>query len=225
VSTIIKQYGLMRSGTCYTQAFIHQNFENVTVVPNVLGWKHGPYRPEPTLDGKSWLGSWNKPNRHVLKGMHSRRFVQKIIDAFVDGKLRYIVTVRNPYTWLIALARYKGVTLTLSQIKQRLEHWNQAHLQWLKEIPEPVCFMQYETLRDAPGRGLALIAMDLGIEPKMRMRVPRLYVAPGADHGRVFHQKPYAKVWNAKMLNVANSVLDRTLMDAFEYSIMENPVR
>jgi len=226
VSTIIKQYGLMRSGTCYTQRFIHDNFKATTVVPNVLGWKHGPYRPEVSLNGKSWLGSWNRSNRYVLKGMHSLAFVRKVLNAYERGNLKYVVTVRNPYTWLMALAQYKqGVKLTAGQIRQRLGHWNKQHRQWLRDIPSSVCFVPYESLRDKPAEVKERIAGVLDLEPTPTLKVQKLYVAPGADHGRVFKPKPYEKRWNARMLKVANSVLDRELMRLFGYAIMEKPIR
>ena len=222
---IIKQYGLMRSGTCFTREFVHANFAGARVVANVLGWKHGPYRPETSLKGKSWLGDWNKPNTASLT-MHSRKFVKSVIQAFENGNLSYVVTVRNPYTWVVAVSKYKSFNLTGVRIRNQMRHWNCVHRQWLEEIPEPVCFVRYEALRDKPAQTKARVGNCLGLSPRAQLKVPRLYSAPGVDYGRMFREKTkYIQKFNAKLLDVANKTLDPELMKRFGYDFIREPVR
>ena len=221
----VKQYGLMRSGTCYTRAFIEANFRNVSVVENILGWKHGPHRPETDLKGKSWLGTWNKPNTYAVK-MYGKRTVRRIIKAYEAGEMAYVVTIRNPYIWCVSAARYKGQRLTAPYVRSHMKHWSEQHRQWLRDIPtDSRMLVLYEALRDNPdGRKIA-IEMFLGLKPKRGLHVPKLYVSPGVEHGRRFKQRhDYMKEYTPGMLKVANSVLDKGLMEYLGYEIVRKPV-
>lgn len=218
----IKQYGMKRSGTCYTKAFIEQNFKDVCVISNILGWKHGPYRPETKLKGSSWMGDHHKPNTHLISEK-TQPIIEQIIDDYYAGKLRYVVTVRNPYYWIPAMISYHDhLRATPRTIYRLAKSWNNANGSWLRDLPGPLtAFISYDGLLDVPEMAKDIIGRRLGLEPFPGLDIPKRVVSPGAKYGLPFLPRKNAfMIYNQRILNRLNDILDPELMSYFQYTFI-----
>lgn len=221
----LKQYGMKRSGTCYTKAFIEQNFIGVCVVANILGWKHGPHYIDKNYDGQSWLGDHRKRNRSIIDG-ENEKVIRRICAAYDTGNIGYVVTVRNPYLWLMSYAWYASVRLSAKAIQAYMHSWNKAHWGWLYSLPaQRTCFVRYEWLLESPDIVKKNIAVHLKhLAAKKDLVIPRKVVSPGIDYGQDYQERDRKKImkrWNRKWLAAANRVLDPALMAFFQYEVVK----
>jgi len=103
----LKQYGLERSGTNYIAAVIESCFEQVKVLVNVLGWKHGD-PGDPEWDSSLWHRKGTKGTVSVPKEplVSNEEFVQ-IRAAHESGRLGYILCVKDPYSWIKSINQFR----------------------------------------------------------------------------------------------------------------------
>lgn len=218
----IKQYGLKRSGTCYTKAFIEANFEDVCVVSNVLGWKHGQYCIETNLNGSSWMGDHKRPNTDLILD-NSLEVIEDVIKAYKEDRLKYVVTVRNPYLWIPAMISYDTkLRATSAVIYQLARQWNLLNTGWIHDIDfSKAILISYDELLDYPEKVKLRIASKFSLKPNERLIVPDKIVSPGAKHGVPFLRRKNAfRIYNQKILNKVNEILDSHLMSVFGYTFI-----
>lgn len=78
----MKQFGVKRSGTNYIRALLMRNFD-VTVLVNILGWKHGLYEPP-----MSWLALTGAYLNEMPKWLYSE--LERLIDwSWASEMLQY----------------------------------------------------------------------------------------------------------------------------------------
>jgi len=146
----IKQYGAKRSGTNYTRWLLENNFENIQVMSELLGWKHGPHSTKIDWTGKNWVDpSHSVADQHQTRLSLMRMVTDDLRIAAEKKQIRYLITVKNPYAWFISYTqRFTQRPEALGTIKETIELWNQLHKNWIalaKDNPLTI-IVRYEDL-------------------------------------------------------------------------------
>lgn len=107
MTRFIKQYGMQRTGTNWTRAIIEANFQDVRVLVNVLGWKHGLPEPWPEWI-ENHLRMHNNGEQIIrAEGLNLEDVSPSIlIDAAVGKKIDHVISIRNPYAYVFGLANH-----------------------------------------------------------------------------------------------------------------------
>jgi hypothetical protein len=169
----IKQYGERRTGTNFVRLLLRLNFPDTNVLMHVLGdkhsapapldeiWKTVRERPEAAWDfvhGATFAApaeSTTPEDKLLLQEI--RRLAQPIAEAFAGGDLRYVVSVREPYAWIVSLSRYLGWTRGLEriplerndEIRRHCGIFSARHRAWLELMqrgPELALLARHEDL-------------------------------------------------------------------------------
>ena len=214
----VKQYGMMRSGTNYTQWLI-DNFKNTFALANAPQWKHG----NPNISNASFKSIEDDrfKDAYIKKISLAKRqsishFAQK---AWDDDKMRFLVTAKHPYSWYLSWLRsYRLLEETriglCSQpkvvIKRKELKFTDKHLAacakwycdsyrvWLDYIDglDLGTFVRYEDLLQDPTSGLKKIKTELELphlKGDLKLFPPR--IDPG---GVVTNNKIDRKLYNMK---------------------------
>jgi len=232
--TYIKQYGAKRSGTNYTRWLLQENFPDVQVMSEVLGWKHGPHT------GIDWSGGdWVDRSHGSAAEAEKRRLLALVTDdlrkAVAAGELRYIVTVKNPYAWWDSYARFtetKRPDLAMTP-EEGVGLWNSLHLNWLSLTRRPLAVMvRYEDLLLDLGSTLDRIAGSLRlakgggyVDAKVRMaRRSDLSWGMGQTNKpfdpSYYTDKKYLARFDGKMLDLFRKRLSAPLVQALCYELL-----
>jgi len=162
--TFIKLYGIERSGTNYLAWLLNENFLDVRVLNNLLGWKHGTQpldetaaNPELWADPR-WMARtvnpyWNQPSAladHVTNEMTA---------AVRDRTIRIVAIVKNPYAWYVS---YKRKWEDVPVEKWRIA--NACHLRMCCEWPLAAMVRYEDLLHDLDGT-LAIVGQRLSLSP------------------------------------------------------------
>lgn len=134
--TYFKQYGEMRTGTNYLKRLIELNFKNVEVFGSVLGWKHGLYDTQNSLDGTTSHYEWldkqhNKDGRvysvdnYPLK--HSYDELKQAIP-----RLNYIFSIKCPLAFVVSYKRFRFPNKKLHDtvIVNLCNRYNDSYARW-----------------------------------------------------------------------------------------------
>lgn len=173
----LKQYGEMRSGTCWTRALLVQNFKDAKVYTNALGWKHGgPSRK---------LFAWQERNPSV--------------------PLQFIICIKNPYAWLWSML--DGIqTGRTPHFKRRnpwgdqklyralIGRWNKKYKLWwdLMEKHGGCPIRQEDLLRNLQ-KALTKIGKKLGLTPRQKPFKNITQVVKPGQHisGKTFSRRTF----------------------------------
>jgi len=153
MTTYIKQIGMKRSGTNYTRWLLENNFQDVQVLSEVLLWKHSPKPPD---NGNiDWSGgSWVDPAHSATERFAEKQKLLKMVTddmrrAVETKELRYIVTVKSPYSWWCSYSkRFKERPERLMSVTQAIDLWNHFHYNWIQfcEHYKLATIVRYEDL-------------------------------------------------------------------------------
>lgn len=126
----VKQFGLKRSGTNAARWLLEQNFRDVRVLADVMGWKHGPPRLSPTWNPSEWYPEHAKPIVMPLPaGM-----IADVKRQAAAGEIRFHLIVKNPYAWIVSSLRWKGIRIeaaTEAIVRARAKHWIKRGYEYL----------------------------------------------------------------------------------------------
>lgn len=116
---VIKQYGERRTGTNYLKSVVEANFPEVLVLMHVLGDKHSApvelsreftasngnaYELVRILTAKSRATGFWKNN--ASQRAYMRSIAPEVFDAVQNGRLRYLISIKDPYAWGASVAAY-----------------------------------------------------------------------------------------------------------------------
>jgi hypothetical protein len=184
--TTIKQYGEIRTGTNYLRALILRNHPDVHVLSYILGDKHSPPVPfdaiweEAGLTGTdasfnfvstatfSRRGGASHP-KDLTQRMEITRRAPHIARAYATGGLGFLVTIKDPYAWVVSVAKFKGWTRdneplrdwSLELMRDACLGYNRNYREWLSFIGTHhprARLIRYEDLLADPECELAEIA-------------------------------------------------------------------
>ena len=199
MTTYIKQYGIQRSCTNFVKILLENNLEDTVVLSNVLGWKHGPHKKDIDWTGKNW-----EPHEQNIKNYISTDELDSIKKAHYEGKISYIICLKDPYAWLVSYSKYdnrpdkirslgglvnesrkllnrrKGVNL--DKIPNYLDMWNQLHQNWIELAQMPNCtYTKYEDLLENPEKEVERLARFFKTETKEDFYLPDKKMKRGGE--------------------------------------------
>ncbi|HWK88477.1 MAG TPA: hypothetical protein VNP72_00730, partial [Longimicrobium sp.] len=166
VPLFLKQFGAKRTGTNYLRSLIRSNYAEADVVPlmHILGDKHAPPPPFEELWGASRGGddpafsfvmgatryappAAPKPE-HPLQQDAVRRIAAPLAQAFRQGRLGFVISVKDPYAWLVSMARYCHHTDRASPLGTHLDGWAERQCRVFND-----CYAAWRALaRECPER-------------------------------------------------------------------------
>lgn len=123
--TTIKQYGEIRTGTNYLRALIQRNYPDIHVLSYILGGKHAPPVPFDTLWQEAQQAESDIAFNFVSTATYSHRggashpgdLTQReelirraphIARDYASGSLGFLVSIKDPYAWVVSAARFNG---------------------------------------------------------------------------------------------------------------------
>lgn len=214
----IKIYGLQRSGTNYLTYLVNENFEDVEVLVNKNGWKHGTYVvPEKeqhvlviVKNPYSWLLSlynyWG-PNRvrkvgPDLTGVPFEDFIMNKVHFEAQKDVPYLYRSCNP-----------------------IQHWNSMNFHWtsIRLKTKSLVVVKYESLISNKEKCLDLIANSFGIKRKQQLKdCEKLFVPSGQSveenwDGSYYLESKFLESYTPETFSFVNEQLDLDLMIGFDY--------
>jgi hypothetical protein len=165
-----KLYGNFRTGTNWLTKLIHKNFSDIVVIQHMLGSKHE--QPISSLD--SWRKYLSEPenstfraeNAKKRKQIHLRELPISLQHELADklDDLRYLVLIKNPYSWAASYARFKCGVFQLRSIWY-IRRNSDNYRQWealCETKPDRALIIRYEDLLTIPSFEMSRIAALAG---------------------------------------------------------------
>lgn len=183
VPLFLKQYGAKRTGTNYLRSLIRFNYAQSDVVPlmHILGDKHSPQPPldelwrraqdddEPAFSFVMSATKYAPPASPSPELPRQRNAIRSIAAplarAFREGSLRFLVSIKDPYAWVVSIARYEGWTdrgsplgvYLAGAVAHQCAGFNACYAAWLaleRQSPEHWHLVRHEDLLADPDRTL-----------------------------------------------------------------------
>jgi len=176
VSSYIKQYGEIRTGTNYLKRLIELNFIDVHVFGSILGWKHGMYDLSNTRDGTNSHEEWVK--KKTRKGVvfsvdgYPLRYSPKALLEAIPG-LGYIFSIKKPIPYVLSYKKFRfpNKKLTPAIVKNMCQRYNKSYYNWLelyRQNEAVSIIVPYESLI----RDINHVLLNLDIRFDMNKRLP-----------------------------------------------------
>lgn len=257
ISTI-KQYGEIRTGTNYLRALIQLNFPDIFVLSYILGSKHLPPVKFDEIWAEAQQSGADPAFRFVSTATYSQRggashpkdptqheeltrHAPQIANAYTNGSLGFLVTIKNPYAWVVSAARFNGWI----KGNEPLQDWsdelmraactgyNRNYRAWhafVRSQQKVAKFIRYEDLIADPERELTAIATQFGWrKPDSFATIPTVIEPTQWDHLPVveseerFNPEFYAndeflQLLPAKQLQMINELIDWDLLREHGYA-------
>jgi hypothetical protein len=211
MTTFVKQYGLERTGTNAVRTLLEQVIPDVTVLMHVLGDKHSlPVDLARLLEGSGVDGEAAlravvaatelAPARTTdLRGdrgqlRHLEAISGDLVGEVTAGRLRVLVSTREPYGWVAAYFHWKGWRIKATDeaaavVGELCDRHNRLVRQWLDLVAQAprgtaAVVSHEELLGDLDGLVARLVhELDLPT-PVGRPDLPLLLGAADWDHER-----------------------------------------
>jgi hypothetical protein len=190
-AVLVKQQGAMRTGTNLVKFALEENFTNVRVLVNIGRWKHAPAHTSFTWHGENW----ETPGERLDVSTRISAAELEVVRAAVDaGTMRYAISVRNVYSWLVSYLRFEHwyddpplaelSELDDEEIIAAVRQWNQLYRSYLDLLPNEwsVMLFRLEDLHTAFGATLDRCRMLWALQRRHRSYVgPERYLRAGID--------------------------------------------
>jgi hypothetical protein len=239
----VKQQGAMRTGTNLVKFALEENFTNVRVLVNIGRWKHAPAdRPFNWL-GTSWEGDGIDIDVARRIGPEDLAAVRDAVDR---GALRYAISVRNVYAWLVSYLRFEHwyddpplrhlSDLPRDEIVGAIQRWNVLYQSYLDVLATDPCSTAFrlEDLVASFDQTLDRTGSSWGLRRRHQRYVrPERYLRAGVDgqsRSELFESLPfepsqsvteaYAGQLDAGLLALVNNTVDERLVRAFGYELL-----
>lgn len=231
MTTYIKQYGAKRTGTNYLRWLLEANFKDVSVLTNILGWKHGPHPTKVDWSGRDW-----DHRRTESSAKLAALVTPEIKKAHEDGLIRYCILVKNPYSYYASHVR-----LWPNEDKSDADYahdlittWNTLYTNWLElsKSAEWALVVRFEDLITDKESCLNRISSEFRlsavgkiIDTNKSLRAlnettmnQKQFIRKKTFDAEFYTGKKYMSVITQEALNAINKMLDPNLMDEFGYS-------
>lgn len=168
----IKQFAHYRSGSNLIKALIEINFDEVVVLSDALGHKHGE---------ASWermRTSWEASSSPDF-GLEADVWDQ-LKDAVDTGDLGFVISMKEPFSWLVSYHRYSegklkhldpSARIEFGELffRKALEMWSRSLSSWVafsRTCPDRVVWIPYDAYLKDPGSYLEVIRDRFGLKQK-----------------------------------------------------------
>lgn len=256
--TAIKQYGEIRTGTNYLRALLQRNYPDIQVLSYILGGKHAPPVPFDALwqeaqqaDGDAAFnfvstatyiqrGGASHPKDPTQREELQRR-APHIAKAYTTGSLGFLVSIKDPYAWVVSAARFNGWIRGDEQLsdwsydlmRDACIAYNRNYRDWLTFIQaqQPRArLVRYEDLLADPEKELTGVAVQFGWQQIIDFETITAVVEPTPwDHLPVneatesfspvyYAEEKYFQQLPAKQLQQINELMDWDLLRHLGYT-------
>jgi hypothetical protein len=205
----IKIYGLMRTGTCYLNRLICLNFDALPVSNN-LQWKHS-YPLCPDL----------------------RKITPSPIEtAFNRNEIKYILSIKNPYSWIISMCKRRNwnlETLTDDFLLELVFKWSYFSKEYLrfdnsKKYDSYIC--KYEDLIESFDSTMTVMSKTLNLTAKKEIFEniknevsSSAKLLPNVKDWTLILNQSLSKI-NQHQIEIIAKSIDKEMMNKFEYNIV-----
>jgi len=226
----IKQYGAKRTGTNYLKWLMESNFQNITVLSNILGWKHGLHPDKVDWSGNEWDHRRPQNSKKLVK-----LITEDLRDSYNNGDIRYSVIIKNPYSYYVSHLRLWPKNSTDQRIVDCITTWNDSYNNWynLSQSSQLTRVTKFEDLIKNKKIELNKIANKFElrritklVDTRKSLRAlneitkgQKKFKRKKTFDPSFYLNKKYMSFISSRALQVINKHLDKTLMDIFSYEV------
>jgi len=247
MTTYIKLYGVPRTCTNLVKLLLHNNFRNVSVLSNVLGWKHGNHPESVDWSGKDW-DPINNPDGVSPSNFVSKSELSSIKQVYETGQMKYTVCLKDPYSWLVSYSKYEARESLISRsilsfkginrkkLTDYISLWNDRHRNWselLKDNPNAT-MIRYEDILKKPDSTLQKLSVFFNLEKIDHVVMPEFALSRNPEEvgklpkheDKTFNKtdyylnKEYLKYFQEDDLKLIEKNIDNDLVSYFGYEII-----
>lgn len=125
----IKIWGEKRTCTNIAQWVINNNFKDVEVLVNELGWKHKP------INEVNWkMRNWKSP-QGFGKPIVTKKQLEVLCQLYKNNEIFYILCSKDPIAWYVSFCRYMKVEMFPIN-KNYIDRFNDKYSQWINQFKE-----------------------------------------------------------------------------------------
>jgi hypothetical protein len=239
---LVKQQGAMRTGTNLVKFALEENFTNVRVLVNIGRWKHATADTPFTWHGENW----EMPGRVIDVATRITPVELRTVRAAVaGGTMRYAISVRNVYAWLVSYLRFTHWyddpplgelgELDEEEIIAAVQQWNVLYRSYLELLAsERWCMLfRLEDLHTAFDMTLERSRQRWGLRRRHRRYLtPERYLRAGIDgqsrsqllESSLFdHNSQHADArlgeLNGSVLDLVRKTVDKNVLRAYGYEV------
>ena len=240
---LVKQQGAMRTGTNLVKFALEENFTNVRVLVNIGRWKHAPADTPFTWHGENW----ETPGQNLDVSMRISATELRTVRAAVDaGTMRYAISVRNVYSWLVSYLRFEHwyddpplaelSDLDDEEIIAAVRQWNLLYRSYLELLSDERASMLFrlEDLHTAFGATLDRSRLLWGLRRRHESYVdPQRYLRAGIDgqsRSQLLEPSPFDKnshhpdarlgELDGSVLDLVRTAVDTDVVQAYGYQVV-----
>lgn len=247
----LKQFSLPRSGSNYLRYLFEHHFD-VKCLVNIMGYKcrrPGSYGLHP--DGW-WPKKWEHPAEQIFLATvrHSKELdmpapqawqlrVSTAKMAIRDDNLHYLISIRDPYSWLYSICTEKRLPglakMDEARLRQLAIYWSDRVRQYFAfRLARPArSFVEIIRMEDARDEDRIMAAAQrLGLELKREhLEIPAVRVKKVAEKQialttdkfdeRFFAERRYMRPFTLRKLRAVNEHLDPLVVEAAGYRVVE----
>lgn len=240
----IKQHGAMRTGTNLVKFALEENFTNVRVLVNIGRWKHATAETPFNWRGTDWEGEGVSVD--VLSRI-SREDLSAVRAAFDAGKVKFAISIRDVYSWLISYIRFTRpdeagslpplTDLPREYVVEALEQWNALYRSYLSLLGSErgAMLFRFEDLLTNFSATLNQARLLWGLEPRHARYVrPTRYLRAGIDGesrsellepSLTFDHRQYLSdnrmaQFDDRALALIRQTIDRDALRAYGYDVL-----
>jgi hypothetical protein len=214
---VLKIYGLQRTKTNYLQKFLELNYDDILVLSNLSGWKHGFVKETIDWSGNDWEENADISKQYYYENLKECNKKEKIInEAFKNNEVKYFFTFRNPYSTYVS--RKKHYSDKEQFMKDFVSDWNlknSHYVDFIKNNPAKSYKLKFEDFIDPNKNNIFLdISSHFGlkkgnpefldfkkrIDPRMR-ETNATFVEPSEQKVSLIEKEYFHKNLNMSLMN------------------------
>jgi hypothetical protein len=238
----VKQQGAMRTGTNLVKFALEENFTNARVLVNIGRWKHAPADTPFTWHGENW----EAPGRILDVSTRITPAELRTVRAAVDaGTMRYAISVRNVYAWLVSYLRFAHwyddpplselSDLDDDEIIAAVQQWNVLYRSYHELLSNEHSSMLFrlEDLHTEFGVTLDRCRLQWGLRQRHHRYIePKMYLRAGIDgqsRSQLLESSPFDRTnhhpdgrlgeLHGSVLDLVRDTVDEDVVRAYGYEV------
>lgn len=216
---IIKPIGIQRTGTTYMRELIRENFFDVGLLTNHLGWKHGD------ILGHNLSKTIFRRERHK----YSETEIEVCRQAIRERDVKLVVMIKDPYMWyesIIAWAkrswkfnRNPSLEFLYNNFNKHYADKKDFFLYGKNSVYDDIIIVRYEDLLLSLEKQLGRIAAKFGLEQKPTLKNPDKVQQSGkfGAEEKAYYLKGVPKT-DERILARITELVDWNLMEFYNYT-------
>jgi len=214
--TFIQQYGLQRTGTCYLNWLLNNNFENIRVL---AGDKHT--RP---IDITK-IEPQNFDSSHMTHQLTTNMKTQ-LVKAAESKQLKYVISIKNPYSWIKSWYRYKPNSGSIETVIKTWNKKNNIFLDFYNNNIDNAFIVLYQDLIINYEDILSQIEQKFNLQKtgdlitNIEKRMTRGYTPGNRNFNKNYYiNREYMNEFNKKQITKIKTLTDKKLLESLGYEV------